>query len=201
MSTRESQRDALLAAARAAVLSKGFPAMRVDEICRDAGVTKGCFYHHFASKDDLARLLADHHFEELVRQLTLGEWGEVVDPVDRLQAFLTHAEDVVQGDLLRDGCILGSFALDLSETHPELRCEIESKFEALVSTLRPMISGAMESRGAAGDAGQLARQFVSVLQGAIVLAKAYADHEKVREGVRCYGVMLEAVLGIQGVGA
>lgn len=52
-----SSRDALLEKARELVLEQGLAATSVDEICAAAGVTKGCFFHYFESKDALAEAL------------------------------------------------------------------------------------------------------------------------------------------------
>jgi TetR/AcrR family transcriptional repressor of nem operon len=43
-----------LAATIDLVRSNGFAATRVDDVCAAAGVTKGSFFHHFSSKQDLA---------------------------------------------------------------------------------------------------------------------------------------------------
>lgn len=193
-----NHREALIDAAQQLILSKGFPATRVDEICEAARVTKGSFYHHFASKDDLASVLIDHYFAGLTHALCSGSWQAMDDPVKRLLAFFDHTMKVVQGPLLRKGCLLGSFALDLSETHPSIRVAIEDRFNQLVKVLEPTIQKAVKQQGVRGSvsAGAMARQFVSVLQGSIVLAKAYRDHGKVAEGVRCYKTMFVALLGL-----
>ena len=191
-----NHRGQLLDAAQRLILSKGFPATRVDEICEAAKVTKGSFYHHFKSKDELASALIDHYFDTLTAGLSEGDWPEKPDPVKRLQGFLDNAMRVVRGPLLRRGCLLGSFALDLSETHPDIRLEIEARLQQLAGVLEPLLREALREQGVKGPANApaLARQFVSVLQGSIVLGKAYADHGKVAEGVRCYRAMLEALL-------
>ena len=197
-STR-NHRGQLLDAAQQLILSKGFPATRVDEICDAAKVTKGSFYHHFKSKDELASALIDHYFDTLTEGLCSGSWQDCDDPIERLQAFLDSVMAVVRGPLLRRGCLLGSFALDLSETHPDIRSEIEDRLQQLANVLEPLIRNAFRNRRIKGppNAPALARQFVSVLQGAIVMSKAYNDHGKVAEGVRCYRAMLEAMLQLQ----
>lgn len=189
--------DLLLDAAQGLMLSKGFPATRVDEVCAAAGVTKGSFYHHFASKDELAMRLVDHYFDALVGAVRAGTWSKREDPVERLDAFMDHTIRVMSGPLLRRGCLLGSFALDLSETHPEIREAVESRLRALVDAVEPLIRDAMRARGVEGgpSAGALARQFVAVVQGAIVMAKAYADHRRLGEALRCYRAMLAGVIG------
>jgi TetR/AcrR family transcriptional repressor of nem operon len=49
-----SARDKIVAAAIDLFRRNGYVATTVDEICAAAGVTKGAFFHHFESKEDLA---------------------------------------------------------------------------------------------------------------------------------------------------
>ena len=52
--------DRILQSARQLFAAQGFEHTGVDQICRTAGISKGAFYHHFCSKDDLfLRLLED----------------------------------------------------------------------------------------------------------------------------------------------
>lgn len=53
-------RQKLVSAAKDLVLRQGFSGTGVDQICLDAGVTKGAFFHHFKSKEDIGKAaLAD----------------------------------------------------------------------------------------------------------------------------------------------
>lgn len=49
-----SARARLLDAAVETIRTKGYSATTVDELCAAAGVTKGAFFHHFDTKEDLA---------------------------------------------------------------------------------------------------------------------------------------------------
>ena len=56
----ENSRTRLLTATIDLVRANGYAATRVDDVCAAAGVTKGSFFHHFASKEDLAIAAAGH---------------------------------------------------------------------------------------------------------------------------------------------
>ena len=51
---RGEGRARLLDAALTVIRAKGYADTTVDELCRAAGVTKGAFFHHFRSKEELA---------------------------------------------------------------------------------------------------------------------------------------------------
>src|SRR5690348_11019770 len=58
--SKPSARDKLLQAAVHVVRQKGYAATSVDDLCKAAGVTKGAFFHHFASKEDLGVAAAQY---------------------------------------------------------------------------------------------------------------------------------------------
>jgi TetR/AcrR family transcriptional repressor of nem operon len=62
--TSHESKTKLLNAALNVIRGKGYAATTVDDICHSAGVTKGSFFHHFKSKDELA-LAAVAHWGEM----------------------------------------------------------------------------------------------------------------------------------------
>jgi TetR/AcrR family transcriptional repressor of nem operon len=61
-------RTKLLDAARDLIRAKGYSATTVDDICQAAGVTKGGFFHHFESKDQLG-VAAAEQFSNMAEQI------------------------------------------------------------------------------------------------------------------------------------
>jgi TetR/AcrR family transcriptional repressor of nem operon len=179
---------------RRVALSKGFPAATVDEICELAGVTKGSFYHHFKGKDDLGAAALESYFDDVVAAFTAGDWAGVDDPVLRLQAFLAHAADVCTGPVMAYGCLIGSMTLDLAETAPALRERMSAMFVALRDVVAGLVAAAAQQRGRSVDAAQFGDQFLAVLEGSIVLAKAHRDPAAPRRGVALLGDHLDLVL-------
>jgi len=53
MELAEGPKRKLLDAALRVIRAQGYAGSSVDDICREAGVTKGSFFHHFKGKDDL----------------------------------------------------------------------------------------------------------------------------------------------------
>lgn len=62
-------RERILAAALAAFGSNGYKGTSLNSIVASSGLTKGAFYHHFRSKDELAFACHDHLDSHLVRRL------------------------------------------------------------------------------------------------------------------------------------
>ena len=58
-SNPEKTRKALLGAAFNEIYHRGYQAASIDEILKNAGVTKGALYHHFESKKALGLAVID----------------------------------------------------------------------------------------------------------------------------------------------
>jgi len=90
----EETRNRILDAALETFARSGYDAASVSEICRQAGVTKGGFYHHFSSKQAL--------FLEL-----LERWLGEID--DQLEAARFEGETVPEGLMHMTGSVEGVF--------------------------------------------------------------------------------------------
>jgi len=191
---RGTHRTALIAAMRQLSLSQGFPATTVDQVCERAGVTKGSFYHHFSGKDDLGLAALQAYFDDLAGAFSTGTWMNAEDPVVRLRQFVAHAADVTSGPLMAHGCLMGSFSLDLAEGSPDVRKRLSAMFGGLRDVVAGLIAEAAEYRGRSLDPARLAEQFLAVVEGSIVLAKANADRATPRRGLEMYGEYLDLLL-------
>lgn len=74
---RSATRNRLVAAAKSVMAEKPVEAVAVDEIIQKAGVGKGSFYNHFASKEDLFLTTLDG----IIAQIT-GSIRDAIDGVD-----------------------------------------------------------------------------------------------------------------------
>jgi AcrR family transcriptional regulator len=101
---KQQRRNNLLQAAWRCASRKGFRELTVDEICEEAGVSKGTFYGYFASKQDLLVALLEQDAAE--REVVLEALGAASDGVDRLQGFarvmLQRGEDPARVQIQAD---------------------------------------------------------------------------------------------------
>jgi len=92
---RETHRAILDAAARLFV-QQGYDRTSVTEICAESGVSKGAFYHHFASKQDLFTELLDTWLGGLDAQIK-----SIAQEAPSVSAALHHMAGLM-GQVFRD---------------------------------------------------------------------------------------------------
>ena len=92
-------RTRLLDAAMQVIREKGYAATTVDDICGTAGVTKGAFFHHFKSKEDLG-VAATTHFSQMAEQLFGNAlFTQFADPFDRLLGYIDFRTAILTGPI------------------------------------------------------------------------------------------------------
>jgi AcrR family transcriptional regulator len=89
----EETRSRILEAALGCFAERGYDATSVAEICQRAGVSKGAFYHHFASKQALFVALLDQWLAALDGQLA-GLRSPAVPALQSLQAMVMLLQQV-----------------------------------------------------------------------------------------------------------
>ncbi|MFZ5557985.1 MAG: TetR/AcrR family transcriptional regulator [Pseudomonadota bacterium] len=189
-------REKLLHAGQSLMLSRGYAATTVDEICAAAGVSKGSFYHAFAAKEDLALAILDEYFQRQMEAYGNGPHRRVADPRARAFAFLDHVEHTAAG-MWSSGCLLGVFALDMAESSPKIQARLAELFNRMAGGLARLFQPLLPEgkRKDRPSAQELADHFVAVVEGSIVLAKAHQDGSRVVQGVRSFRRYLECIVG------
>ncbi|MBN8534473.1 MAG: TetR/AcrR family transcriptional regulator [Rhizobiales bacterium] len=179
MARTGTAREKILDAALKLVRAKGFSATSVDDLCAEAGVTKGAFFHHFASKEALG-VAAAEHWSTLTTKLFAGApYHLVADPLERLLAYLQFRRDILRGELAEFTCLVGTMVQEVYAEHPAIGAACQASISGHAATLEPDIAAAMRARGWEPDgsgtgwsAASLALHTQAVLQGAFILAKA-----------------------------
>lgn len=197
---RGAARGALIAAAHQLVRKQGYAATTVDQICAAAGVTKGAFFHHFASKEALAVAAAEGWTDRARPLFELPPYTRLDDPLDRLLGHIDFRLSMLDGPTEDYTCFVGTMVQEAYATSDAIREACAASLNAYCEALVPDIEAAFARHGAPEGVSAigLARHVQAVLQGSFILAKSTNDPAIARESVthlKRYVAMLFATGG------
>ncbi|MGZ5897495.1 MAG: TetR/AcrR family transcriptional regulator, partial [Xanthobacteraceae bacterium] len=164
----------MLDAARDIIRAKGYAATTVDDICRAAGVTKGGFFHHFASKEQLAKAAIEQFGAMATKLFTTAPYSALPDPRDRVFGYVDFRAQILVGEIAQYTCLMGTTVQEVYATHPELRTAANQGMSEHVDMLTRDIEAAKKlyAPDATWTAESVGYFMQSVLQGAFIFAKA-----------------------------
>ena len=181
MRTKDSTatRTKLLDAARDVIRTKGYTATTVDDICSAAGVTKGSFFHHFASKEQLGIAAIEQFGVMAAAIFGSAPYTALPDPLDRLLGYVDFRAAMLDGEIAQYTCLLGTSVQEVYATHPEIRAAADRGMSEHVAELVRDIEAAkqMYVPDAPWSAESVGYFMQSVLQGAFIFAKAKQSPE------------------------
>lgn len=185
----------LLDAAIAAVRRRGYAGTTVDDICRAAGVSKGAFFHHFRSKEDLGAAAAKRFNAGADTLLFGAPFMALSDPRERLLGYLQMRREIIQGGPADFCCYLGTIVQETHDSHPDLTATCGAEMFAHVGRLETMAAEAkaIYAPGADWNPRTLALFIQASLQGAFVLAKAGGGAEM---AAQCVDHLIDHVRGL-----
>ena len=127
-------RTRLLDAALSVIRARGYSATSVDELCAAAGFTKGAFFHHFKSEDELGVAAADHWSATTGAVFADAPHHAHAAPLDRVLGYLEFRKALLQGGVPEFTCLVGTMVQETYATSPAIgpRCCPEVR-----STTRP----------------------------------------------------------------
>lgn len=183
----------LLEASIDVIRSKGYAATRVEDICDEAMLTKGSFFHHFQSKDELALAAAEYWGARADAFFRSAPYRSLSDPLDRLLGYVDFRISILQGELPEFTCYAGTMIQEVYRTHPLITAACDKCISDNVAMVGADIAEAMQVYGVKGEwsAASLASFSQTVIQGAFILAKAKNDPQVARESLMHFRRYLE----------
>ncbi|MEO8899242.1 MAG: TetR/AcrR family transcriptional regulator [Candidatus Dormibacter sp.] len=141
--TKLARRQLFVDAARRCAARRGFQVTTVDDVCAEAGLSKGAFYAHFGSKQELLSALIDDDTAEL---------REVIDTLDRGRLGPTECLRRLAHVMLRDGADPGRVQVRIDIWTAALaEPAIREQVAAAVGERRRLLRGWIEEGVASGE--------------------------------------------------
>lgn len=178
---------------------KGFAATTVDEICAEAGVTKGGFFHYFKTKDDIAKAAIERFYEGKAAEFQEAPFRKLADPLDRVFGRLDFAKKSSGGSRhVTKGCLLGMFAQELSFTNPELRDTCRDALERIAGDFEKDLAEAKTVHPSKIDFAprSIAMLYVSIIQGSQMMAKVSDSNAVLAENIEQFRSYLQSLFGM-----
>lgn len=176
----------ILNASLQVIRAKGYSATTVDDICHAAGMTKGSFFHHFKSKDDLA-LSAVAYWDAMTASFfASAPYHNATDPLARLLGYVEFRETILKGELPDYTCLMGTLVQETYDTHPAIREACDRCLTSHVAELTRDVKAARDlyAPDAPWTAESVGYFIQSLLQGSFIFAKAKQGPEIIRENLQ-----------------
>lgn len=173
---RARSRSALLEAAARGLSKYGYGHLRLEEVAREAGYTRGALYHQFRDKADLALAVIEWVNENWMREV--GDPAtRAADPVSELLALARGHAVFCRRDIAR---VVMALRVEFSgHEHPVGR-EIERIYEAGIERVARLIrAGRSDGSIVPGPPARTAAlAFMGALEGTVIALAGQAPHDE-----------------------
>jgi len=183
------------------LLEHGYGGMSVDQVIAGAGVTKGAFFHHFKSKNDLAQALLDRYVEmdDAMLHDLMGRAEKLShEPLQQYLIFVGLLEEVMRGlSEPPPGCLVASYIYQLEMFTPETQQAVINGFQEWERVLGEKLEAvlAKQTPKLAVTATQLYDNLLALFEGGVIMAKLYNKSSTLGEQVAQHKNYVELLFG------
>jgi len=176
-------RERILEVAARLFHEQGFHATGISTILREAKVQSGSLYYFFPSKESLLLGVLER-YEGLLHPAVM-EPAETLeaDPIERIFVLLHRYRMGLEMSGCTMGCPIGNLAIELSDSHPDIREAIDTNFSLWKGRIVEWLESAKDRLPSGTDLGELATFILTVMEGAIMQARAASDLKPYDESV------------------
>jgi TetR/AcrR family transcriptional regulator, transcriptional repressor for nem operon len=182
----EETRQQITEAADRLFYEHGFEMTSFADIAEAVGLSRGNFYYHFKSKDEILGAVIALRLANT--QAMLDAWeAEGRTPADRIRCFI-HILIANRAKIMAHGCPVGTLCNELAKLDHGARGEAARIF----TLFRSWLARQFAALGRADDADALALHILMRSQGAATLASAFRNENLLRGEVADMDAWLEA---------
>lgn len=179
---RRSMREAIVEKGAVVLGERGYNGAGIADITAAAGVPKGSFYNHFASKEAFAAEILANYFAGFTPLFEATLLNDELAGAERLRRLVDGFIAFMKAEDYR-GCLMGGLALDASGESQAIATALNVNFQTWQSLLRQAIAAGQAdgSLSAALSADDAASLLISAFEGAALRARALRGPQPLQE--------------------
>jgi TetR/AcrR family transcriptional regulator, transcriptional repressor for nem operon len=180
-------REQIVEAADQLFYQQGFDHTSFADIADAVQISRGNFYHHFKSKDEILDAVINVRLANT--RSMLDRWEiEGKTPADRIRSFI-NILIANRAKIKKYGCPVGTLCTELAKLgHPS-----QGEANEVFSLFRTWLKRQFEALGRRADADDLAMHVLARSQGVAMLATAFRDERFIRQEVDQMFAWLDAL--------
>jgi TetR/AcrR family transcriptional repressor of nem operon len=183
MHTNTNIKESLIQNAVAQISARSYASVGVQELCELSGVTKGGFYYHFKSKEELTLAAINSIWDSYKSTILEPVFDTDLPTFEKfnllIETVYVHyvSQKKTQGRMC--GCRLGNLAIELSTQNESIRKKLEEIFEDWISYFEYVLKAAVAKKELPEntDTKKSAQSILAFLQGLALLGKTSDDPE------------------------
>ena len=170
-------REQIVDAASRLFYEQGYESTSFASIAEVVGISRGNFYYHFRTKDEILEAVIQARLAS-TREMLACWHRSAVTPLERIRQFV-RILIVNREDIENYGCPVGTLTNELAKLGHPARAEAVGIFEVFRAWLREQF----EALGCSTDADDLALHVLMFSQGVATLSNAFGDRDYVQREV------------------
>lgn len=190
-------RQGLIDAAVRLMLQQGFAGTSVDLICKEAGMTKGGFFHHFESKEAICKAAVEW-WGQMGTALYAVAWNNKnIDPLEQVH----HMLDIMTGFTMRPNeacvCMVGMMSQELAATSPVIQAACAKELHSWTDNVARILAAAKKKHKPKTDFDPKAVAWFlnSLWQGSMLVGKACESQEMIRHNLKLARSYVDSLFG------
>jgi len=166
-----SKRDQIIAAADQLFYQNGFEHTSFSDIAEVVKISRGNFYYHFKTKDEILDAVINLRLANT--QSMLDQWiNEGETPAERIRSFI-NILIMNRAKIKRFGCPVGTLTAELTK----LNHAAQEDANKLFTLFRIWLKNQFSQLGYKKNADELAMHLLARSQGVAILASAFNDEK------------------------
>lgn len=183
---QQTTRADIIEAADQLFYQKGYDHTSFADIANEVKISRGNFYHHFKSKDEILGAVIELRLANTQKMLDRWE-SEAEGPADCIRSYI-HIVIANQAKIKLYGCPVGTLSTELAKLNHASKAEANQLFTLFRNWLRKHFV----SLGHKAAADGLAMRVVAWSQGVATMANAFQDENFVNREVAYMDAWLDS---------